>query len=208
MDTDRDEIIRFAKKHFFRSDENSRWNGRQIYNAFKTAIALAEFEKQTTEDNINSSSSSSKKKTLPPKPVLTASHLRQVALVAKKFDEYLLETQGGETTAAMNQQHKVRADAFGLDGAPAQQKLKRRPTKNRMLDLDELPSTSEEDSDGSDDVSASSDGEEEEETEYEERKKSKRKGESSSKKGEDKKKSRKSKKSSKKPVDDDSDASS
>ncbi|KAI4858765.1 P-loop containing nucleoside triphosphate hydrolase protein [Hypoxylon rubiginosum] len=208
VDTDRDEIIRFAKKHFFRSDENSRWNGRQIYNAFKTAIALAEFEKQTTEDNINSSSSSSKKKTLPPKPVLTASHLRQVALVAKKFDEYLLETQGGETTAAMNQQHKVRADAFGLDGAPAQQKLKRRPTKNRMLDLDELPSTSEEDSDGSDDVSASSDGEEEEETEYEERKKSKRKGESSSKKGEDKKKSRKSKKSSKKPVDDDSDASS
>ncbi|XXH01268.1 hypothetical protein Hte_007622 [Hypoxylon texense] len=219
VETDRDEIIRFAKKHFFHSDENSRWNGRQIYNAFKTAIALAEFENQaTTDDNHSNSNNNKKKKSI---PVLTASHLRQVALVAKKFDEYLLETQGGETTAAMNQQHKVRADAFGLDNSNTpqqQQKLKRRPTKNRTLDLEELPSTSEEDSDGSDDVSASSDEEEEEEregaeTEYEEqpRRKSKRKGEAASGKrgGEDRKKSgRKSKKSSKKPVDDDSDASS
>ncbi|KAI1771509.1 P-loop containing nucleoside triphosphate hydrolase protein [Hypoxylon cercidicola] len=196
VDTDREEIIRFAKKHFFHSDENSRWNGRQIYNAFKTAIALAEFEGQTDGGGGRERA---------PKPVLTASHLRQVALVAKKFDEYLLETQGGETTAAVNQQLKVRADDFGIHDerhAP-QQKIKRRPTKNRTLDLDELPSTSEEDSDGSDDVSASS----EEETEYEEPRKPKRKGESSSKKSDDKKKSRKSKKSSKKPVDDDSDAS-
>ncbi|KAF2189528.1 hypothetical protein K469DRAFT_747594 [Zopfia rhizophila CBS 207.26] len=192
VETDKDEIISFAKKHFFQSDENNRWNGRQIYNAFKTAIALAEFERQTGDGKKGQ------------KPVLTASHLRQVARAAKMFDEYLLETQGGETTAAMNQQHRIRADAFGLDNAP--QRLKRRPTKNRMLDLDELPYTSEEDSDGSNDVSAST----EEETESEEEvKKSKRKNKSSSKKkDDDKKKGRKSKKSSKKPVNDLSDASS
>ncbi|KAI1081441.1 P-loop containing nucleoside triphosphate hydrolase protein [Whalleya microplaca] len=189
VETDKDEIVRFAKKHYFHSDESSRWNGRQIYNAFKTAIALAEFENQTGDGNKSQ------------KPILKANHLRQVAHVAKKFDEYLLETQGGETTATMNQQHRVRADAFGLDDMP--QKLKRRPTKNRILDLEELPSTSNEDSDSSDDVSASS----EEETEYEEVKKSKKKSESSSKKNDDKKKGRKSKKRSKKPVEDSSDAS-
>ncbi|KAI0006576.1 P-loop containing nucleoside triphosphate hydrolase protein [Xylariaceae sp. FL0662B] len=189
VEIDKDDIIRFAKKHYIRSDENSRWNGRQIYNAFKTAIALAEFEKQTADGDKDQ------------KPVLTASHLRQVAQVAKDFDEYLLQTQGGETTAVMNQNYRVRADHFGQDDAP--QKLKRRSTKSRILDLDELPTTSEADSDDSDDGFESP----EEETDSEEVKKSKKKRESSSKKNDDKKKGRKSKKSSKKPVDDSSDSS-
>ena len=177
VDCNKDDIISFAKKHFHHSDENSRWNGRQIYNAFKTAIALAEYEKQIEGGHGSD------------KPVLTSSHLRQVAHAAKKFDEYLLETQGGETISAMNQQRGVRADAFGIDNEP--QRLKRRPTKNRMLDLDELPSTSDEDSEGSGNASVST----EEQSESEEEKKPK-------------KKSRKSKKGSKKPVDSSSESSS
>ncbi|KAH8704254.1 hypothetical protein BGW36DRAFT_404462 [Talaromyces proteolyticus] len=190
VDVDKDEILGFAKKHFFRSDENSRWNGRQIYNAFKTAIALAEFEGQNNGGKEGQ------------KPTLTASHLRQVSRVAKKFDEYLLETQGGETLAAMNQQQQVRADNFGLDDQI--QKLKRRPTKNRTLDLDELPSTSEEDSDGSINFSAPS----EEETDSDKDKRKSKKKTDSSKKKKSESKKRKSKKRSKNQEDTTSDASS
>ncbi|KAI0165323.1 P-loop containing nucleoside triphosphate hydrolase protein [Hypoxylon sp. FL1284] len=206
VETDKEEILRFAKKHFFRSDENSRWNGRQIYNAFKTAIALAEFENQKQQDSGSDEKKNKDKRRL---PALTARHLKQVASVAKEFDEYLLETQGGETTAALNQQHKVRADDFKLvdDAGPApSQRVRRRPTKTRALDLDELPSSSDDDnSDPSDDVSAS---DSEEVDKYEEPRRSKKKGESSTRKTDDRKRSRKSKKSSKKQVENSSDSSS
>ncbi|KAI8635047.1 P-loop containing nucleoside triphosphate hydrolase protein [Xylariaceae sp. FL1651] len=185
-----DEILSFAKKQFHRSTENNRWNGRQIFNAMKTAIALAEFEKQTAGDKE------------PEDITLTADHLKQVANVAKKFDDYLLETQGGETTAAMNQQYRVRADKFGTEDSP-QQKINRRPTKTRKLDLEDLPSTSEEDSDSSIDSSLSTEAGSDSAVEV---KKSKKKSESSSKKTDDKKRSRKSKKDSKKPDDDLSEA--
>lgn len=193
VQADKDEILRYAKKQFHRSDENSRWNGRQIYNAFKTAIALAEFEKSNSESNKSS------------RPILMESHFRQVAQVAKKFDEYLLETHGGVSMAATNQQQNVRADGFGI-GEDGDFKLKRRPTKTRKLDYDEMSTTSEDDSNNGSDISS---GTEDEESEIEV-KKSRRKGASSTKKSDGKKKlqSSKSKKSSKRHIEDKSEESS
>jgi hypothetical protein len=193
VQADKDEILRYAKKQFHRADENSRWNGRQIYNAFKTAIALAEFEWSTRGSKTSQ------------QPVLTESHFRQVAQVAKKFDEYLLQTYGGISIAATNQQLNVRADGFGIsDDGP--QKLKRRPTKTRKIDFDEMPSTSEGDSDGDSGASNTS----EDDYSSEEVKKSKRKGKSSSKKSDEKKKAQnsKSKNSSRRQIEDESEESS
>ncbi|KAI3318452.1 P-loop containing nucleoside triphosphate hydrolase protein [Xylariaceae sp. AK1471] len=193
VEADKDEILRYAKKQFHRADENSRWNGRQIYNAFKTAIALAEYEWSTRDGKTSQ------------KAVLTESHFRQVAQVAKKFDEYLLETHGGMSIAATNQQQNIRADGFGVsDDGP--QKLKRRPTKARKIDFDEIPSTSEGDSDGGSDVSNTT----EDEYSSEEVKKPKRKGKVSNKKNDEKKKSQnsKSKNSSRRQVEDESEESS
>ena len=192
VQTDKDEILRYAKKQFRRADENSRWNGRQIYNAFKTAIALAEFERSNNDTS------------KPQRPVLTESHFRQVAQVAKKFDEYLLETHGGVSMAAVNQQQNVRADGFGMEDDGAF-KIKRRPTKTRKLDYDEMSTTSEDDSHSGSDISSDT---EDEESEVE-AKKSRKKGTSSSKKGDDKKKSHssKSKKSSRRHVGDTSEES-
>jgi hypothetical protein len=193
VQADKDEILKYAKKQFHRADENSRWNGRQIYNAFKTAIALAEFEFSTRGSKTSQQA------------VLKESHFRQVAQVAKKFDEYLLETHGGMSLAATNQQQNIRADRFGIsdDGPP---KVKRRPTKTRKVEFDEMPSTSEEDSDGGSDVSNTT----EDDYSSEEVKKSKRKGKSSSKKNDEKKKAQnsKSKNSSRRQVEDESEESS
>ncbi|KAI0407318.1 hypothetical protein F4802DRAFT_555013 [Xylaria palmicola] len=193
VQADKDELLRYAKKQFHRADENSRWNGRQIYNAFKTAIALAEFEKSNSESKRGQ------------RPILTESHFRQVAQVAKKFDEYLLETHGGVSMAAANQQQNVRADGFGIeDDGPF--KLKRRPTKTRKLDYDEMSTTSEDDSNSGSDMSSST---EDDESEVEV-KKSRRKGTSSTKKSDEKKKSHssKSKKSSRRQMEDRSEESS
>ncbi|RWA07425.1 hypothetical protein EKO27_g7678 [Xylaria grammica] len=165
VQADKEEILRYAKKQFHRADKDSRWNGRQIYNAFKTAIALAEFER---------SNGSSKKSQ---RAVLTESHFRQVAQVAKKFDEYLLKTHGGFSMAVTNQVQNVRADGFGMDDDDPP-KLKRRPTKSRKLDYDEMSSTSEGGSESGSDVSTSSESAESEV----EVKRSRRKGASSSRK--------------------------
>ncbi|GAP90279.1 putative P-loop containing nucleoside triphosphate hydrolase [Rosellinia necatrix] len=160
---DEEAILRYAKRQFRRADESSRWNGRQIYNAFKTAIALAEYEggralkdEDGDEDEDDDDGEKKEKKKNKSRQssggrriVLTESHFRQVAQVARKFDEYLLETYGGESVAAANRRGGVRADGFGVhNNGGGGDGLKRRPTMARKLDLDEMPSTSEGDSDG------------------------------------------------------------
>ncbi|KAF2969485.1 hypothetical protein GQX73_g4034 [Xylaria multiplex] len=198
VQADKDELIRYAKKQFHRADENSRWNGRQIYNAFKTAIALAEFERANDDGG-------KKSKNRP--AVLTESHFRQVAHVAKKFDEYLLEAYGGMTMSAANQEQHVRADGFGLGNENGPFKLKRRPTKSRKLDYDEMSSTSEGDSESGSVSGGSTESDAESEVEV---KKSKKKGASSSKRNDERKRPQnsKSKKSSKRQVESESEDSS
>ncbi|KAF2104762.1 hypothetical protein NA57DRAFT_51566 [Rhizodiscina lignyota] len=174
VDADEEALLKFAKKHFKSNDEGSRWYGRQIYNASKTAIALAQFE---TLDIYPSQ-----------KPQLLPDYFKQVAHPSRKFDEYLFRTQGGETYSVINRQQKVRADRFGME--EPRETIQCRSTRTRKLDMDELPSWSEEDSDDSE----------------EKRKAAKKKKEkSSSSKRSDDKKSKKSKKT-KKHDSDDSDA--
>ncbi|KAI3336583.1 P-loop containing nucleoside triphosphate hydrolase protein [Xylariaceae sp. AK1471] len=180
-----DEIIKFAKKHFFKAD-HTRWNGRQIYNAVKTAIALAEFEQQAGDSKSDA------------KPELTAKHLKQVAHVAKKFDDYLYETQGG-STAGSNWLHQIRADDFDPKSNGISQGVQRRPTNDRKIDMEGLPNTDEETSVSGDDGSSSdeeeSDSEPESEFEEEIKKPKKKKSGSSSKRSDGRKKSHKSKRS-------------
>ncbi|KAI9773325.1 MAG: hypothetical protein M1840_007540 [Geoglossum simile] len=70
------QILRFAKANF----EELSWNGRQIKNAFQTAIALAEFK------------ANERKK----KPVMSAEEFRVVAEASRGFDQYLKMTLGKE----------------------------------------------------------------------------------------------------------------
>ncbi len=93
----RDQILDFAKKHFeeLNASRVGCWNGRQIRNAFQTAIALAEYKAQATGRE----------------PVLSADHFEDVAKASFEFDDYLRLTLG------MNEQDKAhhynyRYDAF------------------------------------------------------------------------------------------------
>lgn len=82
IDVEEEAIRDFGRKHF-RDNEDApsrRWNGRQIKNAFQTAIALANW------DFFDQSYRSSDPKA---KPTLAAKHFEYVALTSSDFDEYL-----------------------------------------------------------------------------------------------------------------------
>lgn len=79
---DHEEIIEFATKYFW-SQEEARWNGRQIRNACHTALALAEFRAQ---------GGSHKKIKTPGGPVhLKVDDLQLVSNAYLEFMKYLTE---------------------------------------------------------------------------------------------------------------------
>ncbi|KAG9188828.1 hypothetical protein G6011_07533 [Alternaria panax] len=81
MDIDEAGIRKFYKKHWKANEKKTsrRWNGRQIKNAFQTALALANWDFQGNKDS---------KLT---RPKLEASHFKQVAKTSNHFDDYLAE---------------------------------------------------------------------------------------------------------------------
>ena len=95
LEVDSEEIYEYARKHYraLRDSNKTNWNGRQIKNAFQTAIALAEFEVNNNQG----------------KPVLTLEHFKIVAKVSEKFEDYLVGVHGG-TEAEVAQRNIQRFD--------------------------------------------------------------------------------------------------
>lgn len=85
-------ILEFAKKNC----DTLRWNGRQIRNAFQTAIALAEFDAKNSGEN--------------QQPVMSAKHFAIVAKTSKQFDHYLKATHGGLDESHTARREQVRWD--------------------------------------------------------------------------------------------------
>ncbi|EFW98530.1 hypothetical protein CMQ_4382 [Grosmannia clavigera kw1407] len=77
-----DEIFSFAKRHHESLHKQGTWNGRQIRNAFQTAIALVEYDiiKQTSTSK---------------KPSLGKKQFKVVAEASRKFGDYLIRTLQG-----------------------------------------------------------------------------------------------------------------
>ncbi|KAJ5704061.1 hypothetical protein N7493_011199 [Penicillium malachiteum] len=94
------EIIKFAKEHF--KDLNAKgllnWNGRQIRNAFQTAVALASFD--------------AKKNKRPNDLLLGKEQFIRVALAAEQFDKYLLSLSQGKNDSQLAEEHRWRVDNF------------------------------------------------------------------------------------------------
>ncbi|KAK4697809.1 hypothetical protein P7C71_g314, partial [Lecanoromycetidae sp. Uapishka_2] len=95
LDVEAEEIYEYARQHFKELSKNKRptWNGRQIKNAFQTAIALAEFDANRSQG----------------KPVLALEHFKVVAQVSEDFDQYLFGVHGG-TDADIARLHGQRDD--------------------------------------------------------------------------------------------------
>lgn len=90
-------IVDFALKHFEENKKrNTRWNGRQIRNAFQTATALAEYEAAAAQKS---------------PAMLEVSHFETVAEASLQFDMYIAETIGGDA-AQRALLEQTRADGF------------------------------------------------------------------------------------------------
>ncbi|KAI4193014.1 MAG: hypothetical protein LQ350_008504 [Teloschistes chrysophthalmus] len=85
MDVETDEIYEYARNHYRELHRKGKttWNGRQIKNAFQTAIALAEFDANQRHRGGGS------------KPILALEHFKVVAQAAEDFDDYLYGLHGG-----------------------------------------------------------------------------------------------------------------
>ncbi|MCJ1472578.1 hypothetical protein MMC13_001227 [Lambiella insularis] len=88
MVVEKKEIFKFALTHFAELQrEKAVWNGRQIRNAFQTAVALAEYDvfKMNEEYKVDA------------QPRLKAEHFEQVARASMDFDKYLQAVLGGHS---------------------------------------------------------------------------------------------------------------
>ncbi|KAK2028608.1 hypothetical protein LX32DRAFT_683023 [Colletotrichum zoysiae] len=93
------EILAFAKKHFIGLERENRetWNGRQIRNAFQTAIALVEYQYMTKDAD-------------EPKPCLGKKQFKSVAQGSREFDDYLYSVLGS------TEAEEARRDGWRDDG--------------------------------------------------------------------------------------------
>jgi hypothetical protein len=62
--------------------QRTKWNGRQIGNAFQTAVAMAEYEENPLGDKT--------------KFQLAAKHFKRVVELSQKFESYMRDTKGGD----------------------------------------------------------------------------------------------------------------
>ncbi|KAK8092391.1 P-loop containing nucleoside triphosphate hydrolase protein [Apiospora kogelbergensis] len=93
------DITKFAGD-YFDDNKDARWNGRQIRNAFHSAIALAELEANDGEADPSRA------------VVLGATHFETVATAYKAFTDYLHQTLGVDP-ARRARENVWRSDNFG-----------------------------------------------------------------------------------------------
>lgn len=138
------EIIEFSKQHHknLKDQKAEPWNGRQIRNAFQTAIALAEHEAYLNGG----------------KPELTERHFEKVAKASSDFDWYLKMTHG-RSESQLAEASRIRTDdpekAAKKMAAIAQ--LQRPRGQPKSEDDSSDTDSSEQDSSDADDVSSSED---------------------------------------------------
>lgn len=97
------DIKQFAKDHGKEAKNSSskhRWNGRQIKNAFQTAIALAEWE-------VLEEQALSKNKDKPVQPLLLDRHFRTVSEASARFDYYLTSVKGSDLLNAKVKKNRM-----------------------------------------------------------------------------------------------------
>ncbi|RYP03158.1 hypothetical protein DL764_005340 [Monosporascus ibericus] len=113
---DRASLQEFAEKHYRKNEETeTTWNGRQIRNAFQTAIALGQYEREkrlraagmTEED----ASRSGQKTWMTVK--LTRANFRSIAKTASEFEDYLASVRGPDSSLA--KENHLRDDAHNPD---------------------------------------------------------------------------------------------
>lgn len=99
----RKEIEEYARKHWKSTGDGTRWNGRQIKNAFQTAIALADWDHVENTGGLLHSDG----------PLLKVEHFKVVAKASVHFDNYLIKVR--KTDEQRAKEHDIRRDDIGFD---------------------------------------------------------------------------------------------
>ena len=101
----RDEIEEFARRHWRKTHKhpNRRWSGRQIKNAFQTAVALAEWDHIKKYGEMEEGHQRKA-------PKLKAQHFKTVATASRHFDDYLADVRQADYIRA--KQTDIRDDDF------------------------------------------------------------------------------------------------
>lgn len=135
------EIKEFARSHW-EENPKARWNGRQIRNAFHTAVAMAEF--QARENEIGEGYDANKDV----KITIGREQFEKIAKTAKEFDDYMNETTGatGDSKAAKLGMRKREKEAEKKkEREDAKAKEKKSKTEKKKDDSTDNSDSSEED---------------------------------------------------------------
>jgi adenylate kinase family enzyme len=115
------DIMRFAREHYRERSANdgySRWNGRQIRNAFQIASALAYYDHRSEHERLLQEDPDAR----PGAPVLSVKHFQTMAQLTSAFDEYLYETMG-QTHGDVAYQLQERYDGWEQQQQQQQQQM-------------------------------------------------------------------------------------
>lgn len=110
------DILQWAKDHFKEQNKKRlQWNGRQIFNAFQTAVAMAEWEHRDPEGR------------KPKKVTLKKKHFDKVASASRGFEEYLTGLLGEEWSEAYQgrtrQDYSLPSKGLASKGAPGKKRI-------------------------------------------------------------------------------------
>ncbi|KAK8242776.1 P-loop containing nucleoside triphosphate hydrolase protein [Phyllosticta capitalensis] len=114
-------ILEYAKKHYLKlksRDEQSTWNGRQIRNAFQTAVALAKYDRQHEIQKAGLSQKEAMKRKKYRTAKLKRIHFQRVSDVMQDYDQYveiMHDSRGPDDWAAM---HDLRARPWSIGEDP------------------------------------------------------------------------------------------
>ena len=103
IDFSEEEIRKFAKDHWTNNEERPtrHWNGRQIKNAFQTALALANWEFYEMKQGQKLE-----------RPLLKAKHFDRVAKTSAHFDDYISDIHNisEDTWSVLAARDEIRKD--------------------------------------------------------------------------------------------------
>lgn len=124
VDIEEDEIMEFAEKQYKKAkkENTGRWNGRQIRNAFQTAIALAEWDLKI-------------EKTKTAK--LTRARFEKVEKASREFDKYLKDTHGGANEGERAEELNERLNNWDVSTPKSKGRKKGKGAKYRDADSEE-----------------------------------------------------------------------
>ncbi|KAH7153528.1 hypothetical protein EDB81DRAFT_882464 [Dactylonectria macrodidyma] len=113
---DRQKLLDFAEQHYKKRQKDGKsWNGRQVRNAFQTALALGHFDRQkdikASGQTIEEVVKTGKKKWMTVK--LTKTNFQSIARTMHEFEDYIVKLRGKDSETA--REGEVRDDYYDPD---------------------------------------------------------------------------------------------